>query len=755
MFYSQFGQDKYFNELFKEDYKGVCIEIGAYDGITGSNTLYFENKGWNCLCIEGNYDAYIKCTKIRKNTLNYCVSNENNDNSIFTVFNLEGENQSAISSLKPDNRLIESHSNLIINKFEQNVKSRTLTTILNEINFSQDIDFISIDTENTEIDVLNGIDFDNYNIKYILIENNFNEDKCHNFLINKGYKKINRIGVDDIYMKDNILYLKCKNNRFFKIITAYYHVYNKCEQFNCNVIDIVNNHYNEYLNDNTKKILQVVNEIFGDKCPHFKKKFYLNYQSIIGERSLIIDEFSELNWELIINLLEKEYKFYKNPLHNISIGELINKNIYNNVINNKEYLIYKEIIEDDFKNLYDKYEYFFDLLVYLNKNYIIEKNKYNHIDFLNTSFENLNYIKNITYNVINTEIKINKVINYFNNFVGVIDNKYIKNSENNIYILINNENDLLNKIAEINYLCIEYDNIYLHQKYQDIIKSIFKNSNIIFETYNKLHSLNTILLQDYNLNKDLKDIYKFKPIKYICGGLLGDFLNSLSVINENFYKSGRPGILYISDSADMFTFGTKKAYEDLYNIVISQNYICEFKIYNNESYDINLNIWRDFIKIPTYNYTQFYNWKNIFSFTFDIEWAKHKWINNIYYDELWSNKTVINMTMKRPINNITELNKIILNNDNIFFITFNEKEYDYFIEKYNSNKNLVKIHLLKSFDELCVIINSCKDAYLGVSSFAVVANALHKNHSIFSSDELFGNFTNNLVNILPHVLDFF
>ena len=164
MFYSQFGQDEYLNKLFSDNYNGICIEIGAYDGINGSNTLYFEKKGWECLCIEPNNDMYLKCKNIRKNALNYCVSNENNNDSIFTIYTLIGNNESAISSLKPDHRLIDSHSHLITNSKLQKVKSKTLTTILNEINYYQDIDFMTIDTENTEIDVLNGIDFDFYKI---------------------------------------------------------------------------------------------------------------------------------------------------------------------------------------------------------------------------------------------------------------------------------------------------------------------------------------------------------------------------------------------------------------------------------------------------------------------------------------------------------------------------------------------------------------------------------------------------------------
>jgi len=759
MFYSQFGQDIYFNELFPENYKGVCIEIGAYDGMFGSNTLYFENKGWDCLCIEGNYDAYLKCKKIRKKSLNYCVSNENNDESVFTIFNLNDKNQSAISSLRPDERLIDSHSNLIENITIQKVKTRTLTTILNELNFCRDIDFISIDTENTEIDVLNGIDFDYYNIKYLLIENNFNEDKLENFLINKGYKKIHRIAVDDIYMKDELEFNYSKISRYFKIISAHYHTFNKCDKFNSNVTDIVENHLKEYLIDNTKNTLRVTNDIFGDRYSHHKKNFFLNYETVIGERCLVINEWQELIWDKLLNSLIEEYSFYKNPDHNrdITIGELINFTLHNQIRNNDEFTINDVKLDKRYKYLYEKYNNFFNLLIHYNKKYILSKNKYLLLNNKNdNSYEYLIEFKNITTDIINYEIKIQRIINFFN---GLFEAKIYDclDNKNNIHLFIKNENEIYDKIGEINYLFIEYNKIYIHKNFKKVISSLFKNPNIIFETNEKLNTFNTIVLNKYSLNKEILSLCEFKPITYLCSGRLGDFLNSLSVINEKYHKTGRKGILYISDKngGDIFRCSVESMHSELYDILISQNYISDFKIYNNEIVDINLNVWREFIVVPTSNYTSFYNWKNIFGNCFDVTWGEHKWLNNIYYDELWSNKVIINMTTYRSATNTERVKKIISENkNNIYFITFDCDEYEYFINRYELDRNDVKLYFLKSISELCVIINSCKYPYLGISSFAVIANALFREHSIFYCQEDFGNFTNNMVDILPHMLEF-
>jgi hypothetical protein len=39
-YYAQFGEDKILNQIFNKN-EGVCVEVGGFDGITGSNTLFF------------------------------------------------------------------------------------------------------------------------------------------------------------------------------------------------------------------------------------------------------------------------------------------------------------------------------------------------------------------------------------------------------------------------------------------------------------------------------------------------------------------------------------------------------------------------------------------------------------------------------------------------------------------------------------------------------------------------------------------
>ena len=200
-FYSQFGEDQYLSTMFPPDTIGTCVEVGAYDGVGGSNTYHFEQKGWRTLCIEPNPVAYEKCRQIRAQTVQCCVGATDAEDVPFHVYHLQGNNESAISSLEPDARLVESHAHLIEKTSTIRVRVRTLTDILQESGMPTTIDFISIDTENTELDVLKGLDFSMYTIKYLVIENNYNEPYCETYLAQFGYTKIHRTGVNDIYKR--------------------------------------------------------------------------------------------------------------------------------------------------------------------------------------------------------------------------------------------------------------------------------------------------------------------------------------------------------------------------------------------------------------------------------------------------------------------------------------------------------------------------------------------------------------------------
>ena len=207
MNYGQFGEDLYIQSLFTEERKYYAIEVGAADGIAGSPTKGLEDLGWDILCIEANPSLYEQCKLIRKYSLNYAVGKENKDDVGFMVFNLRGGNQTAISSLFPDSRLIDQHDKMGIleTQYLEIVNLRTLDYCIEEWESLYGsklptIDFISIDTEGTEMDVLAGFDILKWKPRLVAIENNFEDDIYRSTMINSGYNFVNRIGVNDYFL---------------------------------------------------------------------------------------------------------------------------------------------------------------------------------------------------------------------------------------------------------------------------------------------------------------------------------------------------------------------------------------------------------------------------------------------------------------------------------------------------------------------------------------------------------------------------
>ena len=200
-FYGQFLTDKYIAEYFPEYYMGTCLDIGMAEPITNNNSYHFEELGWNCLCVEPNPRYFAMSHGVRKNVENIACGKEDGDDIEFEIYTINGSNQGAISSLKTDNRLIESHKHLIDKVDKIKVKVLTVDTLLSKHPEITKIDFLSIDTEDTELDVLKGFDINRWKPKLFVIENNFDEPFIGEYLRSFGYVRDKRIEVNDFFIR--------------------------------------------------------------------------------------------------------------------------------------------------------------------------------------------------------------------------------------------------------------------------------------------------------------------------------------------------------------------------------------------------------------------------------------------------------------------------------------------------------------------------------------------------------------------------
>lgn len=450
--------------------------------------------------------------------------------------------------------------------------------------------------------------------------------------------------------------------------------------------------------------------------------------------------------------------FLENSFHlNVSIGEIMDKSSILDlklkyIKDEKKILEIKKEKEEILSANLDikKYEYFYKLLLYINELIWLDTNIIKSLTIENKEYENILEFSEVSNRIFVNNQKRFRLKSYFNILQQSNINEQKSYSQNTCFIQITDEEEIYNKISELNYLFISYDVVYISLEYVETIKKLFLNPNIDFVKDNEqFNNIKTYDITSFNINEDIKNNYDYEAISYISGGKLGDFLNQVSVICEKFHETGRKGILYIDNIGDSFTFGLENTYNDTYNAIIHEKYIKEYKIYNGEKIDINLSSWRN-----NFSYTQ--NFKQIYFNNYNVDWAKHRWITATKND-YWKDKIIINVTMKRFLSNnsLQKMKDIIhKNTTNIVFVEINEDEYTFFSEKIGFK---IPYYKPMSFDDMICIVSSCKFAYLGQSAFAVIANSLKKDYILITSSDNHGNMKegnlNNFVGVLTNMLD--
>lgn len=181
------GKSKYYalNELDRKieryiDFdNGYFVELGANDGVSQSNTLYFEkSRAWTGILIEPTPHNYLLCKKNRsastKNYCNTCVSSEYKEKFVEILYSnlmsvslgLQSDVADPIAHAKSGQRFLAPTEDV----FSFGALARTLGDILKESSAPSIIDLLSLDVEGSEIEVLNGINHSKWRFKYILVE---------------------------------------------------------------------------------------------------------------------------------------------------------------------------------------------------------------------------------------------------------------------------------------------------------------------------------------------------------------------------------------------------------------------------------------------------------------------------------------------------------------------------------------------------------------------------------------------------------
>lgn len=198
--YSQIGQDLAVLKHYKNKKNGYFVEIGASDGINFSNTYLLEKEfGWKGVCVEALPKKFKLLCENRPNAV--CIEK--------AVFNASGLTLKFDIAHSFD--MLSGISDYITERWSERVKSEcttidvktiTLTDLLKEANAPAFIDYLSLDTEGSEFEILKAHDFSKYKFGLIDVEHNHIEStrtNIKNLLISNGYSYKCENKFDDCY----------------------------------------------------------------------------------------------------------------------------------------------------------------------------------------------------------------------------------------------------------------------------------------------------------------------------------------------------------------------------------------------------------------------------------------------------------------------------------------------------------------------------------------------------------------------------
>jgi FkbM family methyltransferase len=199
MYASQDHQDKYLEEnVFKGYKRGIFVDVGAHDGVSINNTLYFEKyNGWTGINVEPIKEVYDKLVVNRPSSVNINCAVCNFDGT--TDFLCNKGYTEMISGIKDTfdsrhlQRLQRENTQTGSTTTIIQVHTKKLETIFEEHKLSH-INYLSIDVEGAEFEVVKSIQFDKVFIDVIGFENNFEDTGIHiiKYLESKNYVLIHK-----------------------------------------------------------------------------------------------------------------------------------------------------------------------------------------------------------------------------------------------------------------------------------------------------------------------------------------------------------------------------------------------------------------------------------------------------------------------------------------------------------------------------------------------------------------------------------
>ena len=188
--YSQTGEDNILAEYFADHEGGFLVDIGACDGeILSNSRRLITELGWTGIIVEPHPEYFEKLQLLYRRfpevvTVNVAVGDENGERTFYAY---QGR-MAKFSTLDvaEHERIKKAYK---VEEFDMvPMRMMPLHLLLSENGCPPQIDFLSIDTEGLDLDVLKSMDWDKYTVQLVCVEKSVVAAlELTGFLVGSGY----------------------------------------------------------------------------------------------------------------------------------------------------------------------------------------------------------------------------------------------------------------------------------------------------------------------------------------------------------------------------------------------------------------------------------------------------------------------------------------------------------------------------------------------------------------------------------------
>ncbi len=229
-YFSEGGEDYLLWSLFDYKADGSFMDVGAFDGRYLSNSLSFAQIGWRGVCVEPTAEYLDMCAKNQPHSICVraaCIGDSKLESVTFNAEPLGVYSRIEVAAGAQE-RLEESYQKYGAEpqKFEKvEVPATTVSTLIDEYLDGRAPDFLSIDVEGGEVDVLTGMDFSRHRPRVIIAE--ANDESKRNELVqaleSQNYALIRNVGNNYFFTDDPELVVRGQKINIACVIERHYH----------------------------------------------------------------------------------------------------------------------------------------------------------------------------------------------------------------------------------------------------------------------------------------------------------------------------------------------------------------------------------------------------------------------------------------------------------------------------------------------------------------------------------------------------